>query len=183
MTSTKTPEQMAEEYVDGNSGGECSDDTGGLRAAFLAGYQAAKDQLQPQPFHKGADVYIIDANNPLPKPMPLSIAEQYQFADTSKVMNSPEKLDSCEHILDMKQMVDVNFSNNSNGWISVKDRLPEIAERVLVLVVDEIHISSLEQETSEYEYCQNDLITFWDGDWDWPDVTHWMVLPKPPKDE
>lgn len=42
---TKTPEQMAEEYVDKNSGGECSDDTGGLRNAFLAGYQAAKDQL------------------------------------------------------------------------------------------------------------------------------------------
>jgi hypothetical protein len=42
---TKTPEQMAEEYVDQNSGGECSDDTGGLRAAFLAGYQASEKDI------------------------------------------------------------------------------------------------------------------------------------------
>jgi len=76
----KTPEQMAEEYCEDHD--ECEF----ARDAFLAGYQAAKDQLQPQPFHKGADVYIIDANNPLPKPMPLSLAEQDQLADAGKVM-------------------------------------------------------------------------------------------------
>ena len=43
---TKTPEQIAEEYVDKNSGGECSDDTGGLRNAFFAGYQAAKSEYE-----------------------------------------------------------------------------------------------------------------------------------------
>lgn len=150
-----------------------------MRAAFLAGYQAAKDQLQPQPFHAGADVYIIDANNPLPKPMPLSIAEQYQFADTSKVMNSPEKLDSCEHILDMKQMVDVNFSNNSNGWISVKERLPETEREVLICTERKfIYMARIYEDGEAWPVsngcgCCGKQEAF----------THWMSLPETPKEE
>jgi hypothetical protein len=37
-----------------------------------------------------------------------------------------EEADTCEHILDMSKMVDVN------GWISVKDRLPEGDETVIL---------------------------------------------------
>jgi hypothetical protein len=46
-------------------------------------------------------------------------AAQDQLADADKVMP-----DTCEHILDMGKMVDVN------GWISVKDRLPGPYEKV-----------------------------------------------------
>lgn len=45
---SKTPEELAEEYVDENSGGECGDDTGGLRNAFLAGYKAAMESTEWQ---------------------------------------------------------------------------------------------------------------------------------------
>jgi hypothetical protein len=164
----KTPEELAEEYSNSQN---CLDDQTSRRHAFLAGYQAAKDKL-PR-FHAGADVYIIDANNPLPKPMPLSIAEQNQFADTSKVMNS---------------------SNNSNGWISVKDRLPEDHKHYLV-----ISNVGIVQAPVWYNGCP-----YWDVElayysqryerWmtenptlkDVPknkvkfDVTHWMPLPEPP---
>ena len=115
--------------------------------AYEAGYQAAKDQLQP--FHAGADVYIIDANNPLPKPMPLTIAEQNQFADTCKVMNS---------------------SNNLNGWISVKDRLPEVEEYVVILWNDMPQISYL--TVWEHFAIGAGGIT--------PEPSHWMPLPPPP---
>lgn len=147
---TKTPEQMAEEYAD-----LCvSDDYyAPLKAGFLAGYEAAKDQLQPQPFHAGADVYIIDANNPLPKPMPLSIAEQFQFANTSKVMNSP---------------------NNSNGWISVKERLPEEGQEVLVSDNNVVSIKSISFFTHKWHPYENGFNC---------EPSHWMLLPKPPEDK
>lgn len=64
-------------------------------------------------------------------------------------------------------------------WISVKDRLPDIYQRVLILIRGRIFISSIEEEYGdEYPYG---VIRFWDGDWDWPEVTHWMPLPEPPK--
>lgn len=153
---TKTPEQLAEEYAD-----LCvSDDYyAPLKAGFLAGYEAAKDQLQPQPFHVGADVYVIDANNPLPKPMPLSIAEQVQFANTSKVMNS---------------------SNNSNGWISVKDRLPPDGAKVLLIVFGDIHYGWIDQSPSDpTEYCLYFSNTYIDKGHH--ALTHWMPIPSKPK--
>ena len=58
---SKTPEQMAEEYINHVLESQCDCS---YRIAFLAGYQAA--------------------------------------------MNSPEKPDSCEHILDMEKMVDAD---------------------------------------------------------------------------
>lgn len=106
-------------------------------------------------------------------------AARDQFGDTSKVMNSPEDPDSCEHILDMEKMVDVNSSNNSNGWISVKDRLPEENQTVLIY-------------TDKHETY---MARIYDNNEAWPisnscgccgseeKFTHWMPLPQPPKEE
>lgn len=92
-----------------------------------------------------------------------------------------EDTDTCEHILDMEKMVDVNSSNNSNGWILVKDRLPEIegeylafgysasdAARWIVVMYD------------PRDKCWYEL----SSDWDWTDdITHWQELPELPKEE
>jgi hypothetical protein len=48
-------------------------------------------------------------------------AAQDQLADANKVMP-----DTCEHILDMEKMVDVN------GWISVHNRLPDHEREVFI---------------------------------------------------
>jgi hypothetical protein len=77
--------------------------------------------------------------------------------------------DTCEHILDMSKMVDVN------GWISVKDRLPE-EESGLLLVYN----SRLKKIGTSY----------WsEGIWcggTWPVtsqfITYWMPIPEPPKE-
>ncbi len=69
--------------------------------------------------------------------------------------------------------------NAAQQWISVKDRLPDIYQRVLILIRGRIFISSIEEEYGG-EY-RDGVIRFWDGDWDWPEVTHWMEIPELPK--
>lgn len=122
---TKTPEQMAEEFFENWQPEKPKYIRPKARQyalekvteCFLAGYQAAKDQL----------------------------------ADVDKVMNS---------------------SNNSNGWISVKDRLPEKDQDVLwynptlLKPMDVCPISPL-----------------WNGSLEHNTYTHWMPLPKPPEDK
>ena len=101
---TKTPEEMAEEWIN-NSRLLLMDRP--VTEAFLAGYKAAMDQL----------------------------------ADAGKV-NSPKKLD---------------------GWISVKDKLPEV---------------------NQYEGKLPDGTLLFHRSWYDSDdeVTHWMILPEPPKE-
>jgi hypothetical protein len=97
-------------------------------------------------------------------------AAQDQLADADKVMP-----DTCEHILDMEKMVDVN------GWISVKDRLPEKEGEYLTFKYEPTIPASC--FVAVYDPKSNkwyDMHT----DWDWSDViTHWMPLPAAPKEE
>lgn len=61
-------------------------------------------------------------------------------------------------------------------WIRVDDRLPENDARVLVCDTREDYVSS-------WEYFGDGL---WFGDeviWATEDITHWMPLPEPPKEE
>ena len=99
-------------------------------------------------------------------------AAKDQVADTDKVMNS---------------------SNNSNGWISVKDRMPDIGDLVL------LHASCSDQKTpfvslgfldnhpdhwieekqwNVWERVQYDHLMLDIG----KGVTYWMPLPKPPEE-
>ena len=66
------------------------------------------------------------------------------------------------------------------GWISVKDGLPEIDQKVLVYDAGdetEIHVYHLREDLDGL---------YWDdeGGWavDFENVTHWMPLPEPPKE-
>lgn len=127
----KTPEQMAIDYIkDVETARNPSIATTAfpqLQRCFLAGYQAAKDQL----------------------------------ADADKVMNS---------------------SNNSNGWISVKDRLPPDGVKVLLIVFGDIYYGWIDQFPSDpTEYCLYFGNTYIDKGHH--ALTHWMSLPEPPKEE
>lgn len=90
-------------------------------------------------------------------------AAKDQLADADKVMNSP---------------------NNSNSWISVKERLPEDSESVIYW--HDLHGTSIGHYDSTYHkpnyhwwsYCYGDNADF--------RVHWWMPLPKmpePPKEE
>ena len=85
-------------------------------------------------------------------------------------------------------------------WISVKERLPEGEDPVLILVKETEHYG-LNKEKRKVYFCQ--YLAYWDGDewftaWcngcrkisdtakepyaDDYEVTHWMPLPEPPKE-
>lgn len=135
---TKTPEQMAEEYAAIRSVADESVVLGAnpwTKAAFLAGYEAAKEQL----------------------------------ADASKVM------DTCEHILDMEKMVDVNSLEKPDGWISVKERLPNIGAPCLVTCHEERYTIA---EYDGIKWTTLNSIAYYH-----PIVTHWQPLPEAPKGE
>jgi hypothetical protein len=97
-------------------------------------------------------------------------------------MNSAEKLDSCDHIVDLSKMVDVNYSQ----WISVEDRLPEEGLEVLIFgkVLNDISkvlgVRARFNGDQEWKYTwESDDIHVYTQD----DVTHWQPLPERPKEE
>lgn len=100
-------------------------------------------------------------------------AAQDQLADVSKVMcnTTMEEIKA----VDTGEIIPITNLLTPAKWISVKDRLPDIYQRVLILIRGRVFISSIEEEYGD-EY-RDGVIRFWDGDWDWPEVTHWMPLP------
>jgi hypothetical protein len=139
----KTPEELAEEFAEIFAPERRKTVA---KKSWWTGYQAAKEHAHAALEEAEAKIQEL----------------QDQLADADKVMP-----DTCEHILDMSKMMDVN------GWISVKDRLPECGENYLVLKDDGI---------SPYQLA----IVWFDRTWDVSnadEITHWMPLPEPPKEE
>jgi hypothetical protein len=145
---SKTPEQLAEEYCEDHD--ECEF----ARDAFLAGYQAAKDE-----YKVAIDTYNDVAKQMLEEAVRI-MSPQDQAADADKVMNS---------------------SNNSNGWISVKEQLPPPETEVLWWnkTAHQAGVSSWQYKS----YC-NDTMIYWGdaGNLSIKNFTHWMPLPKPPEE-
>lgn len=80
-----------------------------------------------------------------------------------------------DHLLD-NGVTFATDTNDGGKWISVEDRLPEDDARVLVCDTREDYVSI-------WEYFGDGL---WFGDeviWATEDITHWMPLPEPPKEE
>ena len=81
------------------------------------------------------------------------------------------------------------LETNTHGWISVKDRLPEIPEngysnRVLLLRADGfIVIAKLEKCVRFVRPLQEALIVETDNGDPIEEFTHWQELPEPPKEE
>lgn len=80
--------------------------------------------------------------------------------------------------LDMSEKVINGLKQNSmetNKWISVKDRLPEEGQKVIVFDNEYKTVDTYEFEDSKFlyrdSYHTDDYTNF---------VTHWMPLPKPP---
>lgn len=162
----KTFEQMAEEYAedlykDSDYPKEILVYTKKATAAvFLAGYKAAKET-----YKDAISAYEDVAKQMLEEAVRL-MSPKDQLADADKVM------DTCEHILDMEKMVDVNSPEKPDGWISVKERLPEKTELVLIYQPKAGNGASSHDEHG-WGMWENGLTC---------EPTHWMPLPEPPKD-
>jgi hypothetical protein len=145
---SKTLEEMAEQYTKDWWGNlpEAEGMRKSARENFLAGYKAAQEHAHAALEEAEAKIQEL----------------QDQLADVSKVMP-----DTCDHILDMEKMVDVN------GWISVKDRLPKHGVGVLV--------SSGGPGCTTASYFEGS--GFYNGHLEDVVITHWMPLPEPPKEQ
>ena len=148
----KTPEEMAYDYGEKFDGVEISKND--INIAWYEGYEAAQEHAHAALEEAEAKIQEL----------------QDQLADADKVMP-----DTCEHILDMSKMVDVN------GWISVKDRMPELWNDYLAFgygptIPASCFVAVYDPKSNKWY----DMHT----DWDWSDViTHWQELPEPPKEE
>ena len=68
-------------------------------------------------------------------------------------------------------------------WVSVNDRLPLINTEVLVFSHGNMSVCSLirpDEETADVVW--EDAYGYWDDDEGVSAVSHWMFLPKPPKE-
>jgi hypothetical protein len=129
----------------------------GCEEHFLAGYKAAQEHAHAA--LEEAEVRIQEL--------------QDQLAGVSKVMP-----DTCEHIVDVSKMVDVSSSATLNNWISVRTRLPDRNTNVLAWI---------KCGTSEYVFIETasgdpSECSGWKH-YNKDQVTHWMPLPEPPKEE
>lgn len=175
---TKTPEQMAEEFAkDWHK--DCDYPEAILKhtkkateTVFLAGYKTAEEKAEK---YMEQEEVACDAINHAAE----HLVKAGFLAGYKAAMNSPEKQDSCEHILDMEKMVDVN---SSSGWISVKERLPPPETEVLWWnkTAHQAGVSSWQYKS----YC-NDTMIYWGdaGNLSIKNFTHWMPLPKPPEEK
>jgi len=176
---TKTPEQLAEEYATPRF--ETYDETKGYqkaqRNAFLAGYQAAKEHAHAA--LEEAEARIQELRGQLMEESGGRLRLFKDEADAKAAYQEAwEDADTCEHILDLSKMVDVN------GWISVKDRLPEMgAARVSedALIINKYG----EMKVSCFVTWGKEVSVDWGeaGTRPLSDFTHWMPLPAPPKEE
>ena len=66
-------------------------------------------------------------------------------------------------------------------WISVKDRLPENEDFVLVSVTGRFHHIKFENAPDIASFCREGWILESCPEWSNPGVTHWMPLPEMPK--
>lgn len=66
-------------------------------------------------------------------------------------------------------------------WISVKDRLPEVGEQVIVYRQKKDHKSKKEICFDSIAILCHDNLVWWNSHFLGYEVTHWMPLPEPPK--
>lgn len=94
----------------------------------------------------------------------------------------------------MDQVIaDVKACPTVNQWTSVKDRLPELDQEVLVYAVGKIdgfighHVYALCNRFVQRIFSSAPGHEMWSLPWDYfhtdYEITHWMPLPEPPKEE
>lgn len=78
-----------------------------------------------------------------------------------------------------KDALDLLREQKTNGWISVKDRLPETETEVIIIVQHKIGWYRAFAWHDEYGW-HSSAEEFGDGESDF--VTYWMPLPEPPEE-
>lgn len=71
-----------------------------------------------------------------------------------------------------------------SDWISVKDRLPNDDDSVLVIVSGKVGNITLDNafQLAQFSMDEGWILEMW-PEWEDPKVTYWMPIPEPQKEE
>lgn len=94
--------------------------------------------------------------------------------------DSPEEVEAFN--MWHRVMDDIDSTPTISGWISVKDRLPEKSQQVLVRIRNLTRICNYSEKWRVFNHY-DELGQPNKGDRTWYDVTYWMPLPEPPEEE
>lgn len=175
---SKTPEQMAEELADQWAKRD-TNHWKDIKGAFFAGYQAARDQLADRDKVVTAD-YVKTASNDAKE-----LITKYELEGDKDMLIKALVAAYCSGVDAVDGYLRNSLSAYRNSvkrlqWISVKERLPEEGEEVLVFGQYLNDIPKVLGVRSRYKGDQDWKYT-WEGSDEWVyrenDVTHWMPLP------
>lgn len=102
-----------------------------------------------------------------------------------KIFDIFEKMSEWERKLRLDSLNDLygNKSKKTNDWISVKDKLPEEGKRILAYAKKDENSDFPYLDSSYFEADQYGGLFYENVDGCRINVTHWMPLSTPPKDE
>lgn len=109
--------------------------------------------------------------------------QRLRFSDESDVINRMIALLTAIDALQQSSNIE---AEHDNGWISVKDRLPDKDGKYMVWYKGESCICEFDAESQTFGYTYDDYdemyshLVCWDDDMH-KDVTHWRPLPEPPE--
>ena len=170
----KTPEEMAEEYLDQDKVASAAinrDAEDLVKDAFMAGCKAAQQQYATE---KVTYDYVETASNEAKE-----LIAKFGLIDNEDVLVKALVAAYCRGV----DAVDGYLRNSlsayrasvkSQQWISVKDRLPEYTPMVLAMCTDGYELAYYGMYGQGWT---NTLGT------EHLNVTHWQPLPAPPKEE
>lgn len=175
----KTPEKMAEEYLDQDKVASAAinrDAEDLVKDAFMAGYKAAQQQYATE---KITYDYVETASNEAKE-----LIAEFGLKGDEEVLIKALVAAYCRGV----DAVDGYLRNSLSAyrasvkqqqWISVKDRLPEEGMEVVIGWFQQTASNKL-YWTIDKAILRNKVF----GGWRWyPEATHWLELPAPPKEE
>lgn len=185
---SKTPEEMAEEYTKDWWGNlpEAEGMRKSARENFLAGYKAAMNENKPKVQELEANwKFCCEDKARVLNELAAAERAKEQVAEADNVMCST----TMEEIkaVDTGELMPITNLPTPAKWISVKDRLPEEGQRVLlynsleyVSIVMAHWYSSSQRPFFDHVTIDDIHMTFALED---NKHLYWMPLPAPPKEE
>jgi len=188
----KTPEEMADEYAAIRSVADESVVLGAnpwTKGAFIAGYQAAKDEYQAKMQELEANwKFCCEDKARLLNELAAAERAKDQLADVGKVIPKWNSVDAVRDSIDrsaIRHALAVLKKKPFPQWISVKDRLPEINKGFIGFAENKevcncYRYPDHSEDGRPVFYAQTKTGLLICG---LESISHWMPLPAPPKED